>query len=111
MFSGFKRLSTVPSGKAAKASLVGAKTIKGPAFTNAFSNCAACTAATKVEWSLDPIAICNTLGVDSSSVIKACPCLLSVCVSTVGLVVSSCPSELFLQFKNSAKVEAINKNL
>ena len=81
MFSGFNKFSTVPSGKAAKASLVGANTIKGPAFTKAFSRDAACTAATKVVWSGEPMAMLNTVGVLSSSVINACPVFLFAVVS------------------------------
>ena len=83
LFSGFNRSSTVPSGKASKASLVGAKTMSGPAFTNTFSNSAACTAATKVVWSDEPIAIFSTLGVDPSSSIKAWPCFAFIPVSVV----------------------------
>lgn len=43
-----RRLSTVPWGNLAKASSVGAKTVKGPGLFNVSTSPAACTAVTNV---------------------------------------------------------------
>jgi len=48
LFSGKSRLSTVPAGKAAKASSVGAKTVKGPSPLRVSTNSAAPRAAARV---------------------------------------------------------------
>jgi hypothetical protein len=48
LFSGFTKVSTVPAGSLAKASLVGAKTVKGPGPESAPARSAAVTAATSV---------------------------------------------------------------
>ena len=48
LFSGFNRVSTVPAGNAAKAALVGAKTVKGPAPCSVSTSPPALTAATRV---------------------------------------------------------------
>ena len=50
MFSGFTRVSTVPAGSLAKASSVGAKTVKGPGPSRVSTRPAALTAATRVLW-------------------------------------------------------------
>ena len=47
---------TVPAGSSAKASLVGAKTVNGPALFRVSTNPAACTAVTRVEKSALPAA-------------------------------------------------------
>jgi hypothetical protein len=47
----------VPAGSLAKAALVGANTVKGPALLSVPTRSAATTAATKVLWSADPMAI------------------------------------------------------
>src|SRR5580704_10790091 len=52
-FSGFSRLSTVPAGSLAKASLVGAKTVNGPGPSRVSTRPAAFTAATSVVWSCE----------------------------------------------------------
>ncbi|AFL86077.1 hypothetical protein Belba_3580 [Belliella baltica DSM 15883] len=54
-------MSTVPSGKAAKAALVGAKTVKGPSPLKVSNRPAAETAATKVVWSGEPSAMSTTV--------------------------------------------------
>jgi len=61
LFSGFKRLSTVPFGNLAKASFVGAKTVKGPALCKVATKSAAFTAATKVVCALEPTATSTTV--------------------------------------------------
>ncbi len=48
LFSGLTRLSTVPAGSFANASLVGAKTVKGPLLDSVSTSPAALTAATRV---------------------------------------------------------------
>src|SRR5690606_8763764 len=53
LFSGFSSVSTVPAGRAAKASLVGARTVKGPAPDRVSTRPAALTAATSVVWSAE----------------------------------------------------------
>ena len=50
LFSGFTSVSTVPAGSLAKASLVGAKTVKGPGELSVSTRPAALTAATRVVW-------------------------------------------------------------
>ena len=56
LFSGFKRLCSVPLGSFAKASSVGANTVNGPLLFNLSTNPAALTAATKVRKDLLPAA-------------------------------------------------------
>src|SRR5258708_13508125 len=51
LVSGLLSVSGVPGGKAANASLVGAKTVNGPALFNVSTSPAALTAATSVVWS------------------------------------------------------------
>src|SRR5450432_1687699 len=53
LFSGFKRVSTVPAGNILKASLVGANTVNGPGPSSVSTSPAAFTAATSVVWSLE----------------------------------------------------------
>ena len=53
LFSGLSRVSTVPAGKALKASFVGANTVNGPLPSRVSTNPAAFTAATSVVWSSD----------------------------------------------------------
>src|SRR6185437_10057776 len=53
LFSGLSRLSTVPAGSAANASLVGANTVNGPGPSSVSTRPAAFTAATSVVWSLE----------------------------------------------------------
>ena len=53
LFSGFSRVSTVPAGSFSNAALVGAKTVNGPAPSSVSTRPAACTAATRVVWSLE----------------------------------------------------------
>src|SRR5208337_3146293 len=53
LLAGCSRVSTVPAGRRAKASLVGAKTVKGPAPSSVSTRPAAFTAATRVVWSLE----------------------------------------------------------
>src|ERR1700728_1788146 len=50
LFSGLTRVSTVPAGSLAKASSVGAKTVKGPGLLRVSTRPAALTAATRVLW-------------------------------------------------------------
>merc|ERR1712153_254393 len=49
LFSGFIKESTTPAGSAAKASFVGAKTVKGPGELRVSARSPATTAATKVD--------------------------------------------------------------
>merc|ERR1719469_189320 len=67
LFSGFRRVSRVPSGKAAKPSLVGAKTVNGPAEVNVSTKSPATTAATRVERSGTDWANSTMLGKASTS--------------------------------------------
>ena len=53
LFSGLSSVSTVPLGSAAKASLVGAKTVNGPGPSSVSTRPAALTAATSVVWSFE----------------------------------------------------------
>src|SRR5262249_48587128 len=53
---GLSRLSTAPAGSFANASLVGAKTVKGPGPCSVSTRSAAFTAATSVVWSFEFIA-------------------------------------------------------
>ena len=53
LFSGFSSVSTVPAGRASKAALVGANTVKGPSPCRVSTRPAACTAATSVVWSFE----------------------------------------------------------
>src|SRR5215813_2029764 len=53
LFSGLSRLSTVPAGNLAKASLVGANTVNGPGPESVSTKPAAFTAATSVVWSFE----------------------------------------------------------
>src|SRR5208282_5926217 len=53
LFSGFNKVSTVPAGSLAKASLVGANTVKGPGPDSVSTRPAALTAATRVVWSFE----------------------------------------------------------
>ncbi len=57
LFSGLSRVSTVPAGSAANASLVGANTVNGPAPFSVGTSPAALTAATSVVWSLELTAL------------------------------------------------------
>src|SRR5580698_5514166 len=57
LFSGFSNVSTVPAGSLAKASLVGAKTVNGPAPFRVSTRPAAFTAATRVVWSAELTAL------------------------------------------------------
>src|SRR4051812_10970021 len=56
LFSGLTSVFTVPAGNFSNASLVGAKTVKGPLPSNVVTRSAAFTAATKVVWSFEFIA-------------------------------------------------------
>merc|ERR1712048_667920 len=67
LFSGFKRVSRVPAGSAAKASLVGANTVKGPGELRVSTRSPATTAATKVERSSTDWASSTMLGNSSAS--------------------------------------------
>lgn len=53
LFSGLTRLATVPAGSFAKASFVGANTVKGPLLESVSTSPAALTAATSVVWSFE----------------------------------------------------------
>jgi hypothetical protein len=53
LFSGLSSVSTVPDGNLAKASLVGANTVKGPLPDSVSTRSAAFTAATSVVWSFE----------------------------------------------------------
>src|SRR6201991_4347447 len=53
LFSGLTRVSTVPAGSLANASLVGANTVNGPGPDSVSTRPAAFTAATSVVWSWD----------------------------------------------------------
>src|SRR6267154_3868327 len=53
LFSGLSNISTVPAGKCANASLVGAKTVNGPLPLSVSTSPAALTAATRVVWSAE----------------------------------------------------------
>src|SRR5471032_1637374 len=57
LFSGLTRLSTVPAGRAANASFVGAKTVNGPLLFSVSTRPAAFTAATSVVWSAELTAL------------------------------------------------------
>src|SRR5579864_2541787 len=57
LFSGFSSVSTVPAGSLANASLVGAKTVNGPAPLSVSTRPAAFTAATRVVWSAELTAL------------------------------------------------------
>src|ERR1700674_721912 len=59
LFSGLSSESSVPAGRAANASLVGANTVNGPAPDSVSTRPAALTAATRVEKSELPDAICT----------------------------------------------------
>merc|ERR1719463_829836 len=63
LFSGFRRESTVPAGRAPNASLVGANTVKGPGDDNVSAKSAATTAVTRVERSSTDSAndVCNSV--------------------------------------------------
>src|ERR1700729_766562 len=50
LFCGMTRVSTVPAGSFAKASSVGAKTVKGPGLLSVSTRPPALTAATRVLW-------------------------------------------------------------
>src|SRR4029077_15822028 len=56
LFSGLSKVSTVPAGSLAKASLVGANTVNGPVPDSVSTRPAAFTAATSVVWSFEFIA-------------------------------------------------------
>src|SRR6056297_1360266 len=60
LFSGFSKLATVPSGSAANASSVGAKTVNGPSPFRASTSPAAFTAATRVLKSSAATAVSTT---------------------------------------------------
>src|SRR5437016_5751539 len=57
LFSGLSRVSTVPAGNCANASLVGAKTVNGPLLLSVSTKPAALTAAIRVVWSAEFIAL------------------------------------------------------
>src|SRR4030088_1821941 len=57
LFSGLSNVSTVPAGNCANASLVGAKTVNGPLLWSVSTRPAALTAATRVVWSAEFIAL------------------------------------------------------
>ena len=57
LFSGLRSVSTVPAGRAAKASSVGAKTVNGPSPFKTSTRPAAYTAATNVPKLPAPIAV------------------------------------------------------
>src|SRR5258708_8553137 len=57
LFAGFSSVSTVPAGSFSKASLVGANTVNGPFDFSVATNPAALTAATRVVWSCEFIAL------------------------------------------------------
>ena len=57
LLSGLSSVSTVPAGSAAKAALVGANTVNGPALLSVSTSPAALTAATSVVWSLELTAL------------------------------------------------------
>merc|ERR1712039_968926 len=67
LFSGFNKLSKVPSGRAPNASLVGAKTVNGPGELSVSTKSPATTAATKVERSSTDCASSTMLGLASLS--------------------------------------------
>ena len=53
LFSGIKRVCTVPGGSLSNASFVGAKTVNGPGPSSVCTRPAAFTAATSVVWSFE----------------------------------------------------------
>jgi hypothetical protein len=57
LFSGFSSVGTVPGGRAANASLVGANTVNGPGLFSVATSPAALTAATSVVWSAELTAL------------------------------------------------------
>ena len=57
LFSGISSESTAPAGSSAKAALVGANTVKGPAPFSVSTRPAALTAATRVVWSFELTAL------------------------------------------------------
>merc|ERR1719443_1920866 len=67
LFSGFRSESRVPAGSAAKPSLVGAKTVKGPGEERVSAKSAATTAATRVERSSTDWASSTMLGLSALS--------------------------------------------
>jgi len=67
LFSGFRSVSRVPSGKAANPSLVGAKTVNGPGEVRVSTKSPATTAATRVERSGTDWASSTMLGKASDS--------------------------------------------
>merc|ERR1719218_110899 len=66
LFSGFRRESKVPAGSAPNASLVGAKTVKGPGEDKVSAKSAATTAVTRVERSSTDCASSTMLGLSAS---------------------------------------------
>src|SRR5512139_1190340 len=57
LFSGVRRVSTVPGGSLSKAPFTGANTVNGPGLARASSQFAAFRAATSVVWSFESEAI------------------------------------------------------
>ena len=83
MFSGLSSVSTVPAGSFAKASLVGANTVNGPADSSVGTRPAAFTAATSVVWSFELTAFC-TMFLDGY--IAAPPTILVISAANEGAV-------------------------
>jgi len=71
LFSGFNSVSTVPAGSAAKPSLVGAKTVKGPGELKVSAKSPATTAVTKVDKSSTDCANSTMLGVAIATAAEA----------------------------------------
>lgn len=74
LFSGFKIVVTIPAGSLSKAALVRANSVNGPALFNVLTKSPASTAATKVVWSGELMAISTTsfdCPNDSAEMVKA----------------------------------------
>ncbi len=78
-----KSMSKVPSGKAANASSVGAKTVKGPVRLRSSANSAATTAAARVSWSSLLTMTSTTVVGGKSTASITCTTPLSVWISAV----------------------------
>ncbi len=86
LFSGSRRVSTVPSGNASKAEFVGANTVNGPSHLSASTRSAAVTAATSVVWSAEFTAL-STISFDGT--IIAPPIIThSSCIGSISSILS-----------------------
>jgi hypothetical protein len=85
LFSGLSRSSTVPAGSAAKASSVGAKTVKGPSPFSVSTSPAASTAATSVPKLPAPTAV-STISIVSACALSAKPEAMATVLSIMKLL-------------------------